>query len=245
MNWAMETIHQLSDYPIYIAVLISFLAGLVTSFNPCMLGMASSIAAFQDDTKKKSQMPVILAFMLSFAITLTLLGVISSFFGDQVLQWSEQFGSTLYKLLAVIFVLVGCYLFGLRIHHLFHWLPFTIVAFYSKSKPKNKKPAPPIIRAFSLGSLFGVTPSPCTTPVVLAMLAYTTITQSTLLGGLLLFSYGIGHGIPFLIIGWLTGAVKRSKWMVRWHRLLNKGLASGLILIGLYFFFYENTPMSM
>lgn len=244
MDWAFEIIRQLGEFKFFIALLISFLAGLVTSFNPCMLGMASSVMAFQDDSKKKGHFPIIFTFMLSFSITLTLLGVVSSFFGDQILHWNEEYGDTFYNLLAMIFILLGCYLIGLRLHHLLQWLPFKIIAFYSK-QTKQKKSKHPIIKAYSLGTLFGLTPSPCTTPMILAMLAYTSVTGSVALGGLLLLAYGIGHSIPFLIIGWVTGAVKRAGWMVRWHRMLNKGLGVVLILIGFYYFLYENMPMPM
>lgn len=244
MDWAFEAMNKLGDFQFSVALLISFLAGLVTSFNPCMLGMASSVMAFQGESKKKSHLPIIFTFMLSFSITLTLLGVVSSFFGDQILDWDEEYGDTFYNLLAMIFILLGFYVIGLRLHHLLQWLPFKIIAFYSK-QTKQKKSKHPIIKAYSLGTLFGLTPSPCTTPMILAMLAYTSVTGSVMLGGLLLLTYGIGHSIPFLIIGWVTGTVKRAGWMIRWPRLLNKGLGMVLILIGLYFFLYENTPMPM
>lgn len=65
------------------------------------------------------------------------------------------------------------------------------------------------------------------------------------MGGLLLLAYGLGHGVPFFIISWLTGTFKRSKRMARWQRIFNKGLGFGFILIGLYFFLYEIPAMSM
>jgi cytochrome c-type biogenesis protein len=58
MEWAFETLRQLGEFQFPVALLISFLAGVVTSFNPCMLGMASSVMAFQDDSKKKSHLPI-------------------------------------------------------------------------------------------------------------------------------------------------------------------------------------------
>jgi cytochrome c-type biogenesis protein len=245
LEWAFQTLEQLANFNYPVAILISFAAGLVTSVNPCMLGMASSILAFQNEEKSKSPVPIILTFMLSFAMTLTLLGIVGSFFGDKVLQLNRQFGSSLYSIIAMVFVLIGLYIIGLRLHHILKFLPFKIVAFYSKKVQKKKDEVHPLAKAYSLGTLFGLTPSPCTTPMIIAMLAYTTVTGSVLLGGILLFAYGIGHGIPFLVIGLMSGTFKRRGWVVRWHRLINKGIGIGLILVGLFFFFYENKPMDM
>lgn len=246
MQWAFESIRQLSQYHYIVAILISFAAGLITSFNPCMLGMASSIATFQYKVHKKMQRFVRFAFIFSFAVTLTFLGLVSSYFGDRMLMWNQQFGHILYSFVSIVFFALGFYILGFRIHHLFKLLPIQFIVFYSKQKnARHLSPVHPVVKAYSLGTLFGLTPSPCTTPMVLAMLAYSTITGSVLLGGLLLFVYGIGHGIPFFIISWLTGTFKRSKRMIRWQRIFNKGLGFSLILIGLYFFFlYKNPPMS-
>lgn len=237
MEWASEIINQLANLHISIALLASFVTGLFTSFNPCMLGMASSVIAFQDESRKKSVLPIALTFMISFMVTFTVLGVVSVFFGEQVLEWTEKYGETFHHLLAVVFVIIGCYMIGFRFRHLLRWLPFKIVSFYSKQgNPKRNEVHQPLIKAYSLGTLFGLTPSPCTTPMILAMIAYTSVTGSISSSALLLLVYGIGHGISFLIIGWMAGALKSTGWMERWHQILNKGIGVGLMLISLYFF---------
>ncbi|AYX90944.1 cytochrome c biogenesis protein CcdA [Staphylococcus cohnii] len=93
------------------------------------------------------------------------------------------------------------------------------------------------MKAYSLGTLFGLTPSPCTTPMIIAMIAFASITGSLVKSTLLLLVYGIGHGTPFLIIGWLARVLKNTRWMVRWQKLLSKAIGVGLFLVGLYFFF--------
>ena len=245
MEWAFRTIDELANFHISLALLISFTAGVITSFNPCMMAMATSITAFQGDTKKHKLSPIILAFMLSFATTLAAFGFVSSFFGEQIINLNESYGNIFYRILAFIFVLLGSYIIGLRKKHLQRLFPFSVTGFYFKQKKGEKIHTSPVLKAWSLGTLFGITPSPCTTPVVLAILAYITVKGSVLLGGLLLFSYGLGHGIPFLILGWITSALSRKGWMIRWYRLFNKGLGIGLILIGVFFYFYTKTAMNM
>jgi cytochrome c-type biogenesis protein len=131
-------------------------------------------------------------------------------------------------------------------HHLLHPLPVRFILFYAKQgSNKGQTPVHPTLKASSLGFLFGLTPSPCTTPMILAMLAYTMMKGSVLLGSVLLFAYGIGHGMPFLLMAWMSGAMKRSRWMVRWHRLFYKFVGAFFILIGLSFLVYDNSPMPM
>lgn len=237
MDIGIETINQIADIPFWLAIFISFFVGFVTSFNPCMIGMASSIIAFHEQSKINKLLPLTLTLMISFTVTLTLLGIISSFFGEKILEWNEQNSAVFHILLAVVFALLGLYVIGLRMRHIFLWLPIKIVSFYAKqNKITAQKQNHLMIKGTFLGTLFGVTPNPCTTPMVLAMIAYTTMTGSIVFGALLLFVFAIGHSIPFLLIGWITGAMKQWKWLLRWQKLFVKGVGFGLILIGLLFF---------
>ena len=109
--------------------------------------------------------------MISFTVTFTILGVVSIFFGEQILEWTEQYKGLFHSFLAVLFLLIGFYVLGLRSHHILRMFPFRDVSFYAKStKSKLKKSRSPLMKAYSLGALFCITPSPCTTPMIIAML---------------------------------------------------------------------------
>jgi cytochrome c-type biogenesis protein len=245
MEWAFQNLQQLSEFNFYAAVAISFFAGVVTSVNPCMLGMASSVLSFQHHLSRRGQLVIGLIFMGSFALTLTLLGWVSSYFGDRVFQWNQMYGSSLYMVLGIVFIGIGCYIWGLRMRHLMRHIPIRIVAFYTKQSTNKNTQVHPGFKAASLGSLFGLTPSPCTTPMILAMLAYTMMKGSVVMGSILLFSYGIGHGVPFILMSWISGTINRSRWMMRWQRLFYKVIGLLIFFVGIYFLFYEVTPMSM
>lgn len=160
MDWTIEIINNLVNLDFSVALLVSFLVGLL-SFDPCMLGMASSLLAFQNNTKGKKILPITLAFVFSFIITFILLGVVSLYFGEQVLRWSQQYDHLLNYLLAVLFILLGCYILGVKLRHFFGWLPFKLIFFYSKQvKHKTNEFKHPAMKAFSLGSLFGLMPNP-------------------------------------------------------------------------------------
>lgn len=107
MEWATHIIDQLANIHFSIALIVSFSVGLLTSFNPCMLGMASSIFAFKGESKNKSILPITLTFMISFTLTFTILGVVSIFFGEQVLEWTEQYEDLFHNFLGFLFLLIG------------------------------------------------------------------------------------------------------------------------------------------
>lgn len=235
MEWALKYIQELTQYKFPMALLISFGAGLVSSFNPCMIGMGTSIIAFQKKPPKKNNVTILL-FMLSFSGTLAVLGLVASFFGNQILIITEEYGKVFQAVLSLVFVSLGCYMIGVKMRHIFRWLPFKIFVFYSAKQKQQRKQVPQSVKIYSLGSLFAITPSPCTTPMILAMVVYTSSTQSPLLGTILLFVYGLGHSFPFLLIGNLTNMLNK-KVFHQWHRVVNIGLGCLIILYGLYFLF--------
>ncbi|WP_050182531.1 cytochrome c biogenesis CcdA family protein [Domibacillus robiginosus] len=235
MEWAFKYIQELTQYKFSMALIISFGTGLVSSFNPCMIGMGTSIIAFQKNAHKKSNATILL-FMISFSGMLAAIGLVASFFGNQILTISEEYGKVFHIILSLVFVSLGCYMIGVKVLHIFKWLPFKIFLFYSAKQKQRSKRVPQSVKICSLGALFAITPSPCTTPMILAMVAYTSFTQSPLLGSILLFVYGLGHSFPFLLIGNLTNMLNK-KVFHQWHRVVNIGLGCMIILYGIYFLF--------
>src|SRR5205807_1273502 len=60
----------------------------------------------------------------------------------------------------------------------------------------------------------GVIAAPCTGPVLGGILAYVAITQKLAFGSTLLFTYAVGMGLPFFIVGTFAVALPKSgPWM--------------------------------
>lgn len=90
----------------------------------------------------------------------------------------------------------------------------------------------PFINAFIYGLLYGPIALPCSGPLVVSIFAI-SLTAGEALGKLNIFLwFGLGFGIPLLVLSFLSGAAQR--WITRQFamraRLIN--LVSGLLLVG-------------
>jgi cytochrome c-type biogenesis protein len=92
-----------------------------------------------------------------------------------------------------------------------------------------------VVGSYLVGLLFGLVASPCATPVLVVIVAYVASKGQVLYGGSLLFTYGLGHGLPLLLAGTFTSFLKSLPAFRKFSRYIN--LASGVILIGIGMYF--------
>ena len=84
--------------------------------------------------------------------------------------------------------------------------------------------------ALVAGALLGLVVTPCSTPVLAGLLAYVASTGNPVWGGMLLFVYGLGVGLPILLLG-TAAASLLARLAVTRARLWAERM-SGLIMIG-------------
>jgi len=76
------------------------------------------------------------------------------------------------------------------------------------------------LTAFSAGLVFSLAIAPCTTPILLGILTLVAMQDNLLYGGVLMFCYGLGAGLPLLLIGHglhrlqsVLNTPRRQKWL--------------------------------
>ncbi|MDW7672934.1 MAG: cytochrome c biogenesis protein CcdA [Bacillota bacterium] len=215
-----QTIPQAIAGKSAITLWIIFLGGIVTSISPCILSMlpvmVGYIGGYSDSSKTKG-FTLSLTFVLGLATTFAILGLAAASLGKVF----GQIGPSWYYILAVVAIIMGLQLLGV--------LSFNIPGI--KQMPLRLSGYP---GAFLMGFFFGLVASPCATPVLAVIMTYVAVQGELFYGSSLLFIYGIGHGLPLLIVGTFTALLKGLPKLQRYTQYVNYISGTVLILMGLY-----------
>ncbi len=226
MDLILETLSEMIKDNFLIAPILALIAGILTSFTPCSLStiplvIASVSAGSENNTKKSFRLSLV--FAIGSAITFTIFGVVASLAGNLIGTSS----SIWYVILGILMVLMA----------LQTWEIFEIVKPSYLISKNNKKG---YLGALIAGILGGIFSSPCSTPVLIALLVIVTSSGNLLFGTLLLFMYSVGHGILAVItgtsVGFVTKLTKSEKY-AKFSKIIKIVLGLLMLLIGLYMFY--------
>lgn len=210
---------------VYLALGISFLAGLAASFSPCVLSTIPLIIGYVGETgvkDKKTAFKYSLFFSIGVVVTFTTVGVVFALIGKFMNITSKLW----YIVLGVLMLILGLKLIG-------------VIGDLGDSPnicrvPNKRKGA---LGAFFLGILGGVFSSPCGTPVLAAILAFVAQKGNVILGALMLLMYSIGHSLLVLLAGTSVGFIEQisasNKTRV-FGQVFKLFLGALVILSGLY-----------
>lgn len=220
MNFDPQILQEVS----LVAVLLTFLGGVITSLGPCNIATIPLIMGYVGGSTTRSRwrsFNLSLAFALGLAITFMVLGILASLIGGLI-------GSNVrvwYYLVAVICFVIGLQMLGV----------FTIPIPLWLGGLREKVGLKGIPGALGLGLVSGLVASQCATPVMAAILTYVMAKGALIYGAVLLFVYALGRGIPVVLAGTFTGLLKQMQALGRWSKTMEK--ISGLIIVavGLYF----------
>lgn len=226
MTEILESVSKLMTQSAWLAPLLAIVAGVLTSFTPCSLSSIPLIIGYvggtgQRDTKRAFWLS--LTFAAGAAVTFTALGVISSLAGSLM----GTSASWWYIVLGVLMVLMALQTWGI-----FEIIPSSYLV------SKNTKRG--FAGAFVTGILGGVFSSPCSTPVLIALLAIVAGKGSVLWGVLLLLLYSVGHGILAIVAGTSVGFVEKlsqSKKYGKASAVLKAAMGAAILVMGLYMFY--------
>lgn len=222
----LGSLSKLIQDSFWLAPILALVAGILTSFTPCSLSSIPLVIGYvggtgQKDPKKAFRLSLV--FALGTAVTFTALGVIASAAGKLIGASANWW----YIVLGVLMVLMALQIWGI-----FEIIPSS----YLISKNTRKG----YIGALLAGILGGIFSSPCSTPVLIALLAIVAGKGNILWGILLLLIYSIGHGILAIIAGTSVGMVQKfstSKKYGRFSMVFNIVMGILILFIGFYMFY--------
>lgn len=168
-----------------------FLAGTLSLFSPCVLPMLPTfllIFAGSDDGGRDGR-PLarnLLAFLTGFALVFLILGATATTLGQLALRHWD----VLEKAGGVLLVILGIFLSGL-------WTPAFLLR---ERRPFLQRRGEGTIGSFLLGAAFTIGWTPCTGPILTAVLVYAGSRETVYDGIALLLAYVVGFVLPFLVL---------------------------------------------
>lgn len=209
----------------WLAPLLALLAGVLTSVTPCSLSSVPLIIGYvggvgEKNTKKAFTYSAV--FSLGTAVTFVTLGIVATSAGKLMGTSSPLW----YIILGVLMVLMA-----LQTWEIFNFIPS--INLISKSKKRG------FIGAFLAGILGGIFSSPCSTPVLIALLAIVAGEGNLIWGILLMLLYSIGHSALVMVAGTSVGFVQKINNSEKYKKaavILKIVMGTAILLIGFYMF---------
>ena len=182
-----------------VSLFAAFSAGLLSFVSPCVLPLVPSYVSYitglsleqltdvaERQRFRKTIILNSLLFIAGFSTVFIAFGASASFFGQVLYQYQDF----IRKLGAVLIIVFGLYLLGvfkLKFLMMEHRL------FQFGNRPVG------YVGSYLIGTAFAAGWTPCVGPILGAILAYASTTESMTSGVMLLASYSAGLGLPLFI----------------------------------------------
>lgn len=207
-----------------LAYLVVFIAGILTSFTPCVYPVIPIIIGYiggkQAQTRRRG-FCLSFAYVLGMSLTFTILGAVAATTG-------KLFGEVQSSPIAHLVVGNVIILFGLSLFGVFN-VP---MPGFLKGQASPKKG---YLGAFGMGFASGFVAAPCTSAVLGALLAYVATRQNVLFGMSLLFVFAMGIGCLLLFLGTFSTALLAPPKLKRFSEALEKAFGFLMLALGEYF----------
>jgi cytochrome c-type biogenesis protein len=180
-----------------LSLFLAFAAGVLSFLSPCVLPLVPSYLAFltglsfeeltHEHPKQKLRRIILghsLLFILGFSVLFSVMGASATLVG----QFLAVHRDTIRIVGGITIILFGLFISGV----------FSL-AFLQREKKLHLRAKPlGYLGSFLVGVTFAAGWTPCVGPLLSSILLYASTAENLRVGILLLFSYSLGLGIPFL-----------------------------------------------
>ena len=225
INTWLSQIAEIIENNFWLAPFLAMLAGILTSVTPCSLSGIPLIIGYVGGVGEKSTKRAFAysaVFSAGTAVTFVALGIIATSAGKLMGTSSTIW----YMALGALMVMMA-----LQTWEIFNFIPS--VNLLSKSRMRG------LIGAFLAGILAGIFSSPCSTPVLIALLAIVAGEGNLIWGITLMLLYSIGHSALVMVAGTSVGFVQKINSSEKYQTasmVMKTVMGAAILLIGLYMF---------
>lgn len=208
------------------AVGIAFVAGLLTSFTPCvypLIPITIGIIGAKSAQNRARGFYLTCLYVLGLALAYAGLGAFAALTGKLFGEISTNRWT--YLIIGNVFLL-----FGLSMLEVF---PLQLSFPQKWSSAAGRQAGG--LTAFVFGGVSAFVAGPCTTPVLGSLLAYVASRQNILLGCAMLFLFAVGMSFLLVVVGTFAGVLSSLPRSGEWMLKIKKGFGIVMIVLAEYF----------
>ena len=206
---------------------VLFIGGVLTSLTPCvypLIPITVGIFGARQAEHRSRSVALSATYVAGIAAMYSVLGLFAALSG-------KAFGTVLSSpaiavLLALFLVALAASMFG----------AFEIALPSALQQKLSGVKGTGFAGAFGMGLVAGIIAAPCTGPVLAGVLAYVATQRNAVLGFWMLFTYAIGMGLLFFVLGATSLRLPRSgAWMETVKSVLGVALVAAAVALVLPF----------
>ena len=201
-----------------------FVSGLALNLTPCVYPLIPITLGFfsrQSGGRKGGTFGLAVAYVLGMSVTYSALGVFAALSGSLFGAWLQK-PAVLIGIAAIV-VALALSMFGL----------YEIQAPHFVTDRTGSQAG--ALGALTMGLFVGFVAAPCIGPFVLSLLTYVAAKGSAPLGFALFFTLAMGLGLPYLVLGTVSGSLKALPRSGEWMTAVRKVFGFALLALAVYF----------
>lgn len=228
----METLVELFNQHVLksnfslIVLIVSFLGGVLASISPCSLSVLPIVIAYVTGTQNSHFINFLhmLLFVLGISITMTVVGILCAITGSIFTSLAPAYG--------VLFMAGIIFILGLNMMGL---LEINYPVFIKQLPQNNSKLG--LLFPVILGAVFALASTPCSTPILAAIMTTATLSANYFYSALMLLLFAFGQGVIIILAGIFTSFFKNMRSISSHSEILMKISGFLLILFSLYIYY--------
>jgi thiol:disulfide interchange protein DsbD len=201
-----------------------FVSGLALNLTPCVYPLIPITLGFfsrQSGGKAGGTFGLAVVYVLGMSVTYSALGVFAALSGSLFGAWLQK-PAVLIGIAAIV-VALALSMFGLYEIQAPHFIT---------DRTGSQAGA---LGALTMGLFVGFVAAPCIGPFVLSLLTYVAAKGSAPLGFALFFTLAMGLGLPYLVLGTVSGSLKALPRSGEWMTAVRKVFGFALLALAVYF----------
>lgn len=187
----------LSEQSTLVIAAVFLLLGLGLTFTPCVLPMVPIISSLVSSRNTQTTGHAFLlasSYVLGMALTYAAAGVITGLLGASFNIQTHLQSPWVLGVFATLFAVFALSMFNLFEIQLPRFIREPL------NNASHQLTGTRVISIFGIGAISALIVSPCVTAPLAGSLLYISTTQDALIGGMALFSLGLGMGIPLILV---------------------------------------------